>query len=320
MNVQKWRMLADTAPMWRLKSVGMNCGVEYTRFEPYVYGRRNTRYDHSVGVAEIVWRFTGDEKQAAAGLLHDVSTPVFAHVVDFLNGDAMTQESTEAGTRQIIEEAEDVQRALRAMGLTTDDVCDYHIYPVADNPSPRLSADRLEYTLRNLTAFHICAPERVRLLYDDLVVDRNEYGEAELAFRTPERAREFALLALRTARLYVSDADRCAMQYLAEILARAIERGVLRRDMLCTTEPQVIAALEGDPEMAELWRGFCSLSVAERSAVRPEGGGWRQIPAKKRFIDPLARGRGRVSAWDEAFRAELEAFRREPQDAWVRAR
>lgn len=318
--MQKWRALADTAPLRRLKSVGMNCGLEYTRFEPYVHGRRNTRYDHSVGVAEIIWRFTGDEKQAAAGLLHDVSTPVFAHVVDFLNGDALTQESTEAGTRQIIEESEDVQRALREMGLTTDDVCDYHIYPVADNPSPRLSADRLEYTLRNLTAFHICTPERAQRLYEDLIVDSNEYGEAELMFRTPDRAREFAQLALRTARLYVTDADRCAMQYLAELLARAIDRGVLRRDMLHSTEPQVIAALEAHPETAELWRRFCALSVVERSEVRPDGGGWRQIPAKKRFIDPLARGLGRVSAWDEAFGSDLEAFRRESQDVWVRAR
>ncbi len=318
--MQKWRTLIETAPMRRLRAVGMNCGMEYTRFEPYIHGRRNTRFDHSVGVAEIVWRFTGEERQAVAGLLHDVSTPAFAHVVDFLNGDALTQESTEAGTRSIIEGSGEIQRALREMGLRTDDVCNYHLYPVADNPSPRLSADRLEYTLRNLTAFRICAPERARMLYDDLVVDSNEFGEAELTFRTPERAREFAFLALRTARLYVTDADRCGMQYLAEILGRAIEIGALGRNMLQRTEPEVIAALEANPETAAMWRGFRALSVAERSETRPEGGEWRQVPAKKRFIDPRSRGVGRVSAWDRAFADELEAFRREAQDAWVRAR
>ena len=317
--MEKWRALADTPPMNRLRAVGMNCGMEYTRFEPYVHGRRSTRFAHSMGVAEIVWRFTGDEKQAAAGLLHDVSTPVFAHVVDFLNGDALTQESTEAGTREIIERSEEIQRILREMGLTTDAVCDYHVYPLADNPSPGLSADRLEYTLRNLVAFGRCGEARARALFACLSVGEAEDGAPELAFDSPEAAREFAFLALDMGRLYVADADRCAMQYLAELLGRALERGVLSRQALYTTEPQVIAALEADPECARQWQWYRGLSRVRRSDVRPEGDLWRRVPAKRRYIDPLARGLGRVSAWDAEFRAALEAFLLESLDVWVRA-
>lgn len=319
MSVERWRALADTPPMTRLRAVGMNCGMEYTRFEPYVRGRRSTRFAHSLGVAEIVWRFTGDEKQAAAGLLHDVSTPVFAHVVDFLNGDALTQESTEAGTREIIERSPEIQRVLRDMGLTTDEVCDYHVYPLADNPSPGLSADRLEYTLRNLVAFGRCGEERARALYAGLRVGEAEDGAPELMFDSPEAAREFAFLALDMGRLYVADADRCAMQYLAELLGQALQKGVLCREALYTTEPQVIAALEADPECVRQWRWYRGLSRVRRSAARPEGDGWRRIPAKRRYIDPLARGLGRVSAWDAEFRTALEAFLSESQDVWVRA-
>ena len=77
-----------TAPcVQRLKNVGMNCGCEYTSFPRFAGLQPYSRFDHSVGVALIVWRFTHDEKQAVAGLLHDVATPVFAHVVDFLKGD-----------------------------------------------------------------------------------------------------------------------------------------------------------------------------------------------------------------------------------------
>ena len=33
--------------------------------------------------------------------------------------------------------------------ISIDEVADYHIYPIADNDSPRLSSDRLEYTFQN---------------------------------------------------------------------------------------------------------------------------------------------------------------------------
>ena len=47
---------------------------------------------------------------------------------------------------------------------TTEDVADYHRYPIADNDSPRLAADRLEYTLGNLFNYGFCSPEQLREL------------------------------------------------------------------------------------------------------------------------------------------------------------
>ena len=58
--------------------------------------------EHSIGVALIVWNFTKDKKQTLAGLFHDISTPVFKHCIDFLNGDYETQESTEELTTYMI--------------------------------------------------------------------------------------------------------------------------------------------------------------------------------------------------------------------------
>ena len=88
--------LAETPPMARLRQVGMNCGCEYTSFPRFAGWVPYSRFDHSVGVGLIVWHFTGDLRQSAAGLLHDAATPAFAHVVDFLHGDHLHQESTEA--------------------------------------------------------------------------------------------------------------------------------------------------------------------------------------------------------------------------------
>ena len=156
------RRLAETPPMERLKGIGMNCGCEYTAFPRFQGLQVYSRFDHSLGVALLVWRCTGSEAQAAAGLLHDVATPVFAHVVDFLRGDHLTQEATEDGTREMIDASPALQAALHAQGLSTQDVCDYHRYPIADNDSPRLSADRLEYTLGNSINYGFWMPARRR--------------------------------------------------------------------------------------------------------------------------------------------------------------
>jgi HD superfamily phosphohydrolase len=301
----------------RLKAVGMNCGCEYTSFPRFAGLQPYSRFDHSLGVALIVWRFTHDEQQATAGLLHDVATPVFAHVVDFLRGDYLVQESTEDGTRAIIEGDETLQRVLSAHGLVTDGVCDYHRYPIADNDSPRLSADRLEYTLGNLLNYRIRTIDEVKAFYADLSVGTNEDGAPELVFSDAELAEDFAFASLACSKIYVSDEDRYAMQMLSELLKDAIGLGVLTEADLYTTESEVIAKLLQNERTAAAWDRYRAYHVMRRAAA-PEGEGqWRRIAAKKRYIDPLIRGVGRVSGYSDAFRTAKDAFLSDPQTDWI---
>ena len=308
--------LAAAPPMERLRQVGMNCGCEYTAFPRFQQGRTYHRLVHSLGVGLIVWHFTGDPAQAAAGLLHDVATPPFAHVVDFLRGDHLKQESTESGTREIIAGSPELQSVLRRFGLTTDQVADYHIYPIADNDSPRLSADRLEYTLGNARNYGFSDHAALAGIYADLTVSENEAGEPELCFRTPETALRFARLALACSRVYVSPEDRYAMQALSELLRDALDRGILTEADLSGTEPPLIARLEASA-LAPAWRRFCAMSRLLLAETPPDGRPWRQVPAKKRHIDPLTAGLGRASALEPGFAAELEAYLAEPQTLWL---
>ena len=133
--------LAQTPEMLRLKGAGMDCGCEYTSFPVFQNVEPADRYDHSLNVARIVWHFSHDLKQTAAGLLHDIATPAFSHVVDFVHGDQLQQESTERETERIISNSSSIQQLLSEYGLKTEEVCDYHRYPLADNDIPRLSAD-----------------------------------------------------------------------------------------------------------------------------------------------------------------------------------
>ena len=309
--------LSQTPEMKRLGQVGMNCGCEYTAFPRFAGGRTYNRLVHSLGVGLIVWHFTRDPAQAAAGLLHDVATPTFAHVVDFLRGDYLSQEATEYGTQERIESSAVIQEILKRNGLNTDHVADYHRYPIADNDSPRLSADRLEYTLGNSLRWGILTKPEIDEIYRDLRVGENEDGQPELVFSTASLASGFARAALACSRIYVSDPDRYAMQALSELLSRSLSLEILTQKDLEGTEPPLIAKLEASP-LAPDWRAFRRLNRTLRAPVPPDSRAWRKIPSKKRRIDPLVQGQGRVSSLDPEFCRDLETFLQEPQeDHWL---
>ena len=308
---------AQTPAVQRLKQIGMNCGVEYTSFPLFERLESYSRYDHSLGVALIVWHFTQSSSQSVSGLLHDIATPVFAHVIDFMNGDYLNQDSTEAGTEKMISESWELQECLKLFGLNTAEVSDYHRYPVADNDSPQLSADRLEYTLGNMLNYGFCSIDDVKTIYDDLTVDQNESGQNELMFRTTDIAETFALMALKCSGIYVADEDRYAMQILSEILKSAILRGVITSEDLYSTEPEVISKLKQDHLAGSQWNDFCSLRRMTRSDSKADIGNWRQIDAKRRYIDPMVSGKGRLSTLSPLIKRSLDSFISTKLDYWI---
>lgn len=303
--------IASVPAMQRLKDVGMNCGCEYTSFPLFAGLKDYSRYSHSVGCALIVWKFTQDAKQTIAALLHDISTPTFAHVIDFLNGDHMKQESTESGTVLTIEASTEIMATLRAIGLTLNDVADYHQYPIADNESPKLSADRLEYTLTNIVNYHIAPYEKVKVWFDNLIVGTNENRETELMFSDLEIAEQFSLAALCTSQIYVADEDRFAMQFLAELLKKHIARGILNVEDLYRTEKEVISLLSNDTTAAADWNRFKQLRHIFSSSNHPEA---KVVIAKKRYINPYIFGIGRVSDYSVPFAEALKKFLETPLD------
>lgn len=287
---------AAAPPMQRLKGVGMNCGCEYTSFPEFSIWQSYTRFDHSLGAALITWHFTQDPKQALAALFHDIATPVFSHVVDFLRGDHETQESTEAGTREMILGSKEILAVCQKYRICPESITDYHRYPIADNDSPRLSADRLEYTLGNIVNFGIGTKETIRTYYENL-----QATDTELVFRDECIACAFARDALKCSRVYVSDADRYSMELLAEILRDAIHLKILTAEDLYLQERNVVEKLEGS-SLLPRWQAFRKL----RRVIRVENG--RVIPAKKRYIDPCTAEGLRASRLDATFAEDLAAF------------
>ena len=309
--------LINTPEFKRLENVGMNCGCEYTSFPIFAKGKEYTRYKHSIGVALIIWHFTKDIKQSIAGLLHDISSPVFAHVVDFLNGDHENQESTEEKTEEIIENSKEIQKILKKYNLTTKDVYDYHMYPIADNDSPLLSADRLEYTLGNAFYYDFKSMDELKDMYDDLVVSKNEFGQDEISFKSLDKATEFASVSILNSKVYTADYDRFSMQYLADLLKLAVDKNIITLDDLYTTEDEVILKLERDEELNSKFKEFKGFSKILTSKEKPNHGYWVNIPAKRRYINPRVASLGRVTDLSENLSKEINDFLKVDFNIWL---
>ena len=310
---------ANTQAMLRLKEVGMHCGCEYTNYPIFQNLDIYSRYDHSLGVALIIYHFTKDIKQSIAGLFHDIATPTFSHVIDFLNNDHLTQESTEDGTREIIEQSSDIQQLLKKYHLTTDDVCDYHMYPIADNDTPKLSSDRLEYTLNNIINFNFGSLEDIKDIYKNIIVSKNEYNELELQFKDETYAIQFANYSLQCSKIYVADADRYSMQHLAELLKKAIEDQVITYNDLYQNEPYIIQKLETNDNYKQQWHTFKKQSTIYTSTY-PVDSSYRMIDAKKRYIDPYVHNIGRVTTMDTNYQQLLQEFLTSTFNYWITGR
>ena len=72
------------------------------------------------------------------------------------------------------------------------EVDNYHLYPIADNDTPQLSSDRLEYSLSNaLFTYKLSDIEIIREIYNDIKIVKNEHNIDEMAFKSKKIAREF---------------------------------------------------------------------------------------------------------------------------------
>lgn len=186
----------NTKEMLKQQYISITCGTIYSDlFESEFFF---SSLDHAIAVALIIWHFTKDKKQTLSGLFHDIATPVFKHCVDFMNKDYITQESTEDLTTQIIENSEEIMSLLQRDKIKLNEVDNYHLYPIADNDTPQLSSDRLEYSLSNaLFTYKLSDIETIKEIYNDIKIVKNEQNIDEIAFKTKKIAREFVKITSR---------------------------------------------------------------------------------------------------------------------------
>lgn len=279
----------DTAELLKQQYISVTCGTIYSKlFESEFFF---SSLDHSIAVALIIWHFTHDKKQTLAGLFHDIATPCFKHCIDFLNGDYMNQESTEDLTTQIIKNSKEIMNLLKKDNIDYSEIDNYHIYPIADNDTPQLSSDRLEYSLSNaLFTYKLLDQDSIAEIYNDIEVQKNDKNEIELGFKTKKIARNFVKVTSRLSVIYREDRTRYSMQLIADILKRLNEKKLITIDDLYKLkESEVIDIIEASEykDIFNIWKNAEKVNV---SKDEPENVYFVHHGAKIRYIDPLVNG------------------------------
>lgn len=287
--------------MQRLSGIGLLCGTDWTS----LYKNRffYSRLDHSVGVALIIWNFTKDKTQTIAGLLHDVSTTVFSHVSDFRKGDALTQTSTEEPTTKMILSDSALCKLLESDGIEPKDVVDYHIYPIADNEIPSLSADRLEYMYPSGLALDgSWTFEEIAKTYNDLIILKNEENKEELGFKTIEMAELYCKKFCMIGHILQLNENKLSLQLLSQIMSKAVELDVLQEeDFMTLSESKIIEKIESfiskktlsmeEQKFATMYNTFRKMTKVEHTSQKlPEDKYFCvSLKVKQRYINPLVK-------------------------------
>lgn len=229
-----------TTEMQKLDGINQICGAYWRKSN--IYENMYSVLKHSVGVALIIWNFTKNKKQTISGLFHDISSPAFKHCIDFLNGDAEKQESTEEQTLEVIKNSKEIMNLLKRDDIKLEEVSDYKIYPIADNETPKLSADRLEYTFMN-GVYHnkIWNLDTIKNMYEDIKIVKNEENIPELAFNSVQMAEKFIDGASTLWPLWVRAEDTITMYFFADIIEKMYnEKFIKKEDLYKLSEQEII--------------------------------------------------------------------------------
>ena len=217
----------------RLKKIGYFCGMDYASKDIYDFSEYISRYDHSIDVALITWEFTRNKAATLAALFHDIATPCFSHVIDYMNKDYVNQESTEEYTEKIMKDDKYLLDCLNKDNILLEDISNFKKYSVVDNNRPKLCADRLDgviltglFWTKNLNKKDI-----VNIL-SHTVTFNNEDGEQELGFNDTIVARKVMEVSESIDVICHSNEDNYMMELLANLTRYIIENNYISYDDL----------------------------------------------------------------------------------------
>lgn len=271
----------------RLKNIGYFCGMDYASKDIYDFKEKITRYDHSLSVALLTWRFTKNKKATLAALFHDVATPCFAHVIDYMNKDYAQQESTEEYTKEVLGKDEQLLKLLKKDGITLEDISDFKQYSIVDNDRPKLCADRLDgIILTGIAWTKTLNRKDIIEIVNDIDVYKNEFDELELGFKTLKVAKK-ALDTSNQIDIYChTNEDNYMMEFLAHITKMAIDNELITYESLYYLDESLLIKCLEECKIAEIKEAFQQFRTIMKDDIPPI----KLENVKKRDLKPLVGG------------------------------
>lgn len=292
-NIPKFLKKYLKAPsLERLKNIDYFCGMNHSSSNVYNFKEYVSRYDHSLSVALLVYKLTKDKIQTIAGLFHDISTPCFSHVIDYMNKDYANQESTEEYTESIIKSDTYLVKCLTEDGIVLDQITNFKKYSIVDNKRPRVCADRLDgIILTGICLLGTINKKDIKNILETITIFSNEDKEVEIGFTSKRVATKVFSISESIDKYFHSKEDNYMMELLASITRFALEKGyILYEDLYKYNEKTLFEMFNciSDKEFQKLLKTFKNIKVEEipKEALEVE-----MSDVKPRDLNPLVNGK-----------------------------
>ena len=234
----------DTPSLIRLKKIGYFCGMDYASKNIYNFSTYISRYTHSLTTALLTYKISSDRKATIAGLFHDVGTPCFSHVIDYMNKDYANQESTEEYTERIILSDSYLKQCLLKDGVSANEIIDFKKYSLVDSARPKLCADRLDGIILNSLGWtKTISKQDIKDILNSITIYINEEGKEEIGFTDYEIASRVVELSDTIDRYCHSNEDNYMMELLARITKYALDNGYTTYDGLYRYDEEYVFGL-----------------------------------------------------------------------------
>lgn len=267
----------------RLKKVGYFCGMDYASKSVYNFSEYISRYDHSLSVALLTYKLSKDKISTLAGLFHDIATPCFSHVIDYMNGDYEKQETTEEYTEDILKNDEYLMRCFDEDGINIDDIINFKKYSIVDNDRPKVCADRIDGVI--LTG--IAWTKNINKEDIDNIVNDMTIFDSEIGFKSLSIA-EKVLSVSKSIDIYChSNEDNYMMQLLADITKMSIDKKYISyKDLYFYDEESLFKLFKekSDNELSLLINKFETIDLSDIPSIT-------LLNVKIRNLNPIVNGK-----------------------------
>ncbi len=291
--------LVASRPMQRLQRLNQ-FGIP----DEFYHLTNYSRFEHSLGVMQLLRSLGASEEEQVAGLLHDVSHRAFSHIYDWVVETAGQENSQDEGHEQFIRHSE-IAIILESHGFPVDRITDYHHFGLLERDSPDLCADRIDYALRELDIY--LAQE----IFRGITV-----FEGQMVCKDLETATELgrAFLGLQTS--HWGGYEGVARYYLfSSALKIALEKGIISKDDFLIDDDNIVQKLKIHPD-SQIQRILGHL----RRNPLPKVSEGPTVVKKFRYVDPpfLTECKlVRLTEIDEDFRELLTRAREENKNGVV---
>ncbi|WP_303909098.1 HD domain-containing protein [Thiohalomonas denitrificans] len=271
-----------------------------------------SRFDHSVGAMLLVRRLGATVQEQIAALLHDISHTAFSHVIDFVFDDQSGQSYHEEKKEEIVVNS-DIPAILNRHGMDWRQFMDEEQFPLLEQPSPALCADRLDYFLRDVEFLKLANRSEIRAALESFVV-----AEGQIAINKLDAARWLAYTFIEADRASWSSFREVGLyQLTAEAIKIANRCGLIEEADLWGSDESLWSKLQSadHPEVTSVVR---QITPGTRFTWSEENAAFH-VATKVRSIDPPVANGGTVallSALDPIFARYRKEYLASKQGQW----